>query len=707
MKKEGWKYIGLVILVLMLFGWGMMSVRPFIWLYATSEELTGEISVNGKKYTFEGDQALTINNIRKIEGFAIGPDGSKIFFDEEGANVEVDELGYLMGSAYGDEFGLIEFDYAKDKIVKIDEEGKFGGVVSAENGVLMQFSGYTDWRPFVVSEIKTVNEVVANVDSKTKLDAEILGLGGRKLEDIQLKYVSNNENVVVDEDGYIQVNEKGLYKDAVTVMAGDKEKAVTLQALVNIKLASVAPNIVTKGQSHSIKFAIDPKEAVKVDYDPNPIVGVKLTRGVSDTVNCGNVTDRNVADGTMTASCDFSNSGSGTWDVVLLMQEGEFVYLAQMNVVDPDKALNVSLVARLFQDGSPCNSTTISEDPNLGCNRVEYDLILDRPSYLKDKTLTTGNYVFEWKGQGPSNVCSQATIKKIVNDQEVTLPMIDVIHSAENKTGYDFANRDKIEGMFVIEKYKGNLPQGCDLVVTVKLTNLDYEGLKLNGEAQSRVNVKQAKQVFIKGDVLVQEGDLIIQRAHETTGLYTMTASGNVDVTGADAGSSGGYNINQEMAYDKLVTQIKENIRKLIIERSLTNIPDLSTFVEYQLNKYTSGDKEKSPEGRILYNADPIGDLILDNDPVINVCAPTTLVVEGRDVVIKKNIIMNPGVGDTCVEKGNFGLIVLDGNIYFDGEVENVEGFYFTTGTIYTGESSKGFKLTGVAVAHDYVLQRF
>jgi hypothetical protein len=611
---------------------------------------------------------------------------------------------------------LIEFSVAKNKIVQIDKDGKLSGSVANDTGKTFSFTGTTAWRPEEIGEVKIEDKLQLNTDEKRRLDAVVMSKSGHDLYDVQLQWSSGQENVQVDEYGYVMASNAGNFDDALKLKVGDEEKAITLQVVQNIKLSDaitspVTPNLVQTGVTKEITIFLEPEEAVLESASPK-INSIKFKRG-SDEIACGNnISSRNSADGTIKATCDFSNKGAGDWNLELVMGEGgHYEYLSVLRVINPENALNVSSKVDIFdQDNKPCaagadgSSTTVNPDK---CNKIVYNVVIDKPSYLVGKDISSGKYAVELRGQCPcvqtDQTCQNA--QSFTADDYLSTGISGDLSSTCLKDLNDSTGKSVVCKVFTIDKYKGGLPQGCDIVAKIKLENLSFEGgLVISDDVDVRVGVGFPKQVKLEGDVAVEGGNIDIESTDENAKSYSMVAEGSIKLQTDAKNQITGYQINDELNFKEIVTRLKNNIGKLIIERGKLEIQ--SSGIVHELTTFDEADMQKYPEGILYYDGNEIGDYVISLGSDIGVCGPKTLIVEGRDVVIKNNIVLQSD-NNICKKNGNFGLIVLDGNIKFDGDVKDASGFYFTTGTIYTGESREPFTLKGVAVANNFVLQRY
>ncbi|MBU0648294.1 hypothetical protein KJ855_03895, partial [Patescibacteria group bacterium] len=679
-------------------------VKPFPGLRANESYIEGKLLIDQKEYLFTGENKLTIDNIDHVLGLAVASDGSQVFFDKEGAGVEIDELGYWEGLIFSDEVGLVEVGLNKDAVVRIDLSGKLEGNFKSKNKEI-SFEGQSDWRPFELAEIKTDQNVKLMLGSKTKLDVQVIGLAGRKLDDVQIVYESNNTNVVVDEYGYLEIGAEGNYREAVTVRVGDSEKKVSIQAVSGITRVDLSPSLLVIPFAGDIEVSFVPAEVV-FGIDSSNFVSATFVRGTQLDVQCGGF--RKLPGGQFfLTSCNFpSDEYAGVWNLELKLQEGTYAFPSVLTVLKQENAINVSLVANVSNDGGDSSGDNIlsEEPPGDQFRNIEYMVLIDWPSVLFGDGGISGNVdmnvIVNFSSEGVDIAGQAGSCDSIVVPSGLNLNFSDEEVRPENAE-FDLGT----------VRHDGGIIAGCDFVakadVTFDITLPSGEPLNnaVKGAAEVRTGMAARKMVSLEGDVVVQEGDLQIRRLDEDQNLYLLVAGDTVNVSGRDQGNVEGYELGEASTYEILIGVLREKVDKLIIERGFRyNSEDESV-----LETFTEDDIAKNPEGRILYNSD-LGIMELfdrSGSDTLRVCAPTTLVIKGRDVIIKDNIKMAPDNDTTCVERGNFGLIVFDGDIYIDGAVNSVEGFYFTTGTIHTGLSHEKFSLKGVAFAHDYVLQRF
>ncbi|MFA4930411.1 MAG: hypothetical protein WC570_00915 [Patescibacteria group bacterium] len=690
MKKEGWKYIVALASLVVMFVGGLFLVRPFPWLLAQEVKLEGQVTVNDQNYDFTGERALVIDNIRHIRGFAQSESGGKIFFDTSGAEVKVDQLGYWYGNLMTEEYGLIELGLELNRKVQIGETGQLNGSFVIDDNKF-SWQGQTSWQPYELAEIQVAETMKVDVGSKSMIDPKILGLGGRDLYDAQVVFESKNDQVTVDEYGYVEVKKEGTYKNVVVVTVGGEQKAITLQATERVTDVTVTPKVVVRDTNPSLTIEVEPASLV------GEVKAVALVKGVDELIACLpkpiNISVINTATGTIEVNCNLAGEGTGSWNLVLQMESGEeYVFTDKLNILDSENPLNLTMITKVEKPNSEGTGYVDSEGMTvLTGYRVSYKVLVDLPSFLEESEINGGEYTVIFNGRGPSTRC--ATDKK-------TDPILlkgNFVPNADNEVDL---------GSVV---YTGTMPQGCDLVAKLSLSDVKFDnGLAgIGGTAEASNAIKSAKQVLLRGDVLVQEGDLKVEALHESSNMFTLVAGDNVDVSvGATGeGNVSDYDVSGDAQFDQVLSQIEENIRKLVIERAVPSSGALDD-IENELKIFTAEQKSKNPEGRIIYNNDPVGPLLLGEGGDTWVCGPVTLVIEGRDVVVQNNIVKAP-MQYPCSEEGNFGLIVIGGDIKFSGDVTQVEGYYFTTGTLYTGESHNKFTLRGVSIAHDYVLQRY
>ena len=726
MLKEGWRFGLGIAATILLFMCGVMIVRPFPWLMAREAKMEGKIMLNNQEYNFTGENYLKIDDLRSISGKAVAWDGNKIYFDKEGAEVKVDELGYLYGRVFSDIYGLIDIGPSQDRVLNIGKNGDLSGSFIYQD---MDFSweGNSSWHPYELAELKVPSKVDLTVGSQKKIDVSVLALGGKKLSDVQLVWEANNSALTVDEYGYVSADREGYFPEALTVQAGQEVKAITLQADIRIDKIILKPSVVTVSTDTDLELVFTPDNVVNQIIEKissgqlnSNNIKVSLVRGGEDRVDCST----SLRDRKMFARCIFAKeTDAGSWNLEFSIEDNKFVYPAALSVIKKDNAVNMTINATLV--GSDCANNT-DQTLNIeegGCKTIDYKVIFDWPSGMWGSNVN-GVVKVNFAGEGV-NISGQS-VCSIEGIPDATSPTtISQSFSFSDISGADDKSIKELNGSLTDNNYvevkAANLQGGCDFVAkaTVEFNvensqqGLNLQGLKADSEV--RIPVGGRKRLTIKGDILVEEGDLQVKRLEEDQNLYLLVASDKVNATSEQGGVSG-YELDEDTRYSQIVAKIKDKVDKLVTERGLSlnsNNPD-------DLEVFTLDDKQKSPEGRILYNDwSSTGDFILENTggSELNICAPTTLVVYGRDVYIKDNIIMS-NVADNvtsgyCVAGGNFGLIVFDGDIYFAGDenssgpVNTVEGFYFTTGTIHTGVSHEKFVLRGVAFAHDYVLARY
>lgn len=701
MKKEGWKFVVALVSITLMFVVGIVLVRPFPWLEAQELKLEGEIIVDGASYSFLGDDALVIDNIRQIKGVASNSTGGKIFFNAQGAEVKVDQLGYLYGDMVLDGYGLIELGTDYDREVLIDQMGNMSGKFKVD-GMSIEFVGETKWRPYELAEIQVASTMKVDVGSKSMIDPTILGLGGRGLYDVQIVYKSNNDNVTVDEYGYVEVSREGTFRNAVIVSVGDEKKAITLQAVERVTDVTVSPNVVVKDTDPILTISVDPASQVE------GVIGVALVKGSDDRVLCSLI-DKDTGAGTVSANCNLAGNAVGGWNVVLQMGSfEEYVFLSKLNILDDENPLNLTLVTDVYELNNEGTGYVDKDSMTVKSgDQIKYYVLVDLPSFLEDTDINGGEFFVDFVGRGPS------PSRCVLYSGDVTPGVLRGTFAPDADGRLDLGD--------VV--YTGNMPQGCDLVANLSLNNVQFDnGLTgIGGTAEASNGIKSAKQVLLRGDVLVQEGNLEVEQLHDSANMFTLVAGDDVDTNITGEGNVSDYGLSTDAQFEQVLSQIQDNIQKLVIERAQSN-QDLID-IEEELKTFYSSEKAKNPEGRIIYNGSAgIGPVILGSglavDENIEVCGPVTLVVEGRDVEITRDIVKANVDGFNCVDEGNFGLIVIDGDIKFaggdidhlpsePGPVENVMGYYFTTGTMYTGESHAKFTLSGVSIAHDYVLQRY
>lgn len=714
---KGGKFYLALLLVMVLTVIGLLKIKPIPWLVASEAQISGSVKVGEKEFVLE---QVIVNNARKIQGFAMATDGGKIFFSDQEADTSLDQLGYLKGRMFGEEIGWIDFGVNKKTVLRIDDSGILSGTVVSSLGKDVVFNAKTSWRPFTLAEIQTPKVVQANVGSKTKIDYKILGLGGRDLQDVQLKWSSSNPNVKIDEDGYVEVDTAGDFDDVIVLSVGDQQKAITLEAQTHINTLTLIPDLAVAGDGTNSK-----KVSFKVTANPvtSLFPGDSVVALVREDANKDhkNRTDCIVKD-TQTIECDLKDVSAGSWNLAMQLhraQPEEYVFASVLYVVSSSSGFNFTMLSTVDSDDQHTVHTG---------NPVNYSAIVDWPGYLSDKKekYYVSNYVVNSSLEGVGIVDNSCNGKIDTDGRDTWHQTPRILEKDFDLSVFDLTT-NQINLNFLPIIYSSTLPVGCDLLAKVKLTltftsrepeagNFTFD---ITGSSEVRNPIDARKQLSVEGDILVEQGDLQIQRMNkDKPNFYLLTAKD--EVTGTDTNSQlSNYEIatGQNATYDEVIKSIKEKINKLVIERGeYFNLNNTS-----ELGQFTKNEIRTKPEGRILYNQDDVGPVKLGD---IEVCGPTTLVVQGRDVEVNGNITMkknqfNPDVdsgSDTdplCDANGSFGLIVLDGNIKFAGDqpplpaVTDVNGFYFTTGTIFTGISHKKFTLSGVAVAHDYALQRY
>ncbi len=696
MKSEGWKYFLLGLGLITLLVLGVVVVRPVSWLEASQYNLTGFLELGSERYEFNGENALVINNLRQIEGNAISSGNKSVSFNTDGAEVKLDQLGYLQGNLVLEDGSIISLDNKGVKIV----EGFLDGDFASQFG-LVKLSGETKWRPYQISEIKVNDQIKLEVNKKTRIDAEVLALGGKKLTDVGTQWISNDSRLVVDENGYVTALESGDFSNGIVLKIADREEAISLQATETIKLSTaknppVVPNLVEQNSTKKITVYIEPVDRIA---DVN---GFRFIRGNSEVI-CSGFTKG--GDGSISASgCNFAGVGAGDWNLELTTTDGEYVFLSELRVVNSENALNVVVNTKLFNSDTQTECAVSQQQTTLydNCDQVRYTVSIDEPSYLIDRNVSSGDIrmVFKIDGKAPCQA------KK--NDFSLVGAKYDdttkEFKSALTITDGKIVNPE-INLVFISTFY-----QGCDLAADIYLENMNFDGLVLYASSKARVGIGYPKQVELSGDVVVEQGNIDIESTSDDAKSFSLVAQDSIKLVNDQQNQLVGYEISSKANFADIVARLKENLNKLIIERGVLNIN--STDIGDNLKKFTNDSRAKYPEGRIIYDGNEVGDYILQDrggTDVLNVCGPVTLVVEGRDVYINDDIKMSEvsaGVGG-CAQKGNFGLIVLDGNIYVDPAVTDINGYYFTTGTFYTGANDQQFVLTGVAVANNFVLQRY
>lgn len=736
MKKEGWKLGLALVAVAALFVAGSIIVRPFPWLKANEYNIIGSLKVAGKDFVFSDDNPLVIDNVRLIKGYALANDGSKIYFDGQGgAEMEIDQIGFLHGRLYSSDLGIIDIGLNNNRIAKIDLAGNLSADFLLDNGKNILLSGKTSWRPYELNKVSVPEKLDLGVNSTVRIDPVVLGLAGRDLYDVQTKWSSSDENISVDEYGYVTAKKPGVYEGAVIFQVGETKKAITLAATQGIDKISIKPSVV-----------LAPSGAQNFDLTFDPVIKGEEIRGASGITITGtfvNSANKRVTCGSYDKNfnqlkdCIFAQAeDAGVWNLEFVIdeggQQGKYVFPSVLTVVKKDSALNMSLLANVYNgktttaeaDINPENIIKLEPESAGGpwYKYLRYKAVINWPGYLLPKDaqkgkIDSGVLNISFKGQGVSvsgadscnvsdGIPSSFSVAVVSQDIAADSLMIDIPELVS----------DAVE-------MNALLVQGCDFVATLDATfnvtlpdGTVMSGIK--GGAEVRTAVAGRKRVSITGDVLVEQGDLQIKRLDEDQNLYLLVASEDVKASGGQGtvGSVSDYQLGEDSTYNKMINTLRDKVNKLVIERGVQPAFDpSSTGSVGVLQSFTLEQKQKNPEGRILVANAAGGEVRINNFDVggLQICAPTTLVVYGRDVVIEDDIIMNTGGNSTCVERGNFGLIVFDGNISFAGDngpngaVEKVEGFYFTTGTISTGASHKKFSLQGVAFAHDYILERF
>lgn len=753
MSKEGSKYIFLLITAVIIIG-GALIVQPFPWLRAGEREISGQIDAGEEVYYFSGESALVVSDLREVQGAAIAVD-DVIYFDEEGAEVFIDQLGYWYGRAYSKKLGWIEFGVSQDKVVKL-VSGQLDGVVAAENETILKFSGKSNWDEFDLAEIQVSDQLVMAVNSKRLIDPKILGYGQRNLYDVQIKWSTRDSSISVDQYGYVTATKRGVFENAVVMQVGDEEKAITLQVIPTNQIDKYEPRVVTTDRG-----SVDIEVTFEADVDE--VTGFRLVKGAGESKACSligateNVTEIN-------ANCNFTDEDTGFWNIAIDFDGIEQVYTDSINVLGTQNTLNVTATSAVtfedaygFEQDSPDRSVFTD-------NEIAYDLTITFPSFI------VGNGYRVAPGADSADLDINV---KGVGRTDVCLPEADDppewcdglgVYTADNRNfcGPDVAytelpgtvdlddpfNRGEIDdalsdtpGRVTFEDalrltYDDNRPQGCDFIAELTVTiDLD-NGVKLQGTAPVSNPIRKQKQVYLESDVFVETGGIEIRQINPDQSLYTLTAGDEIKIgTDGDQLTNGqdelrgvlqDYETSEDALFDLVIASIRGRVKELVAERgaSAVDIPSFSSLATTgsKISVFTSTDRSLMPEGRIwYYNENVSGNVRIgdtSDDPIL-VCAPTTLIVEGRDVEIMNNVHHAPYSGDDgsllvtedtfsqCVSNGKFGLIVLDGDIYIDGDVTELEGFYFTTGTLYTGTSGNRFRMSGVAIAHDFVLQRY
>jgi|GEM_PF-2923110 len=742
MSKEGSKYIFLLISVAIIVC-GALIIQPFPWLRAGEREISGQIDAGDKLYEFSGDMALIISDLREVQGVAVAAD-DVIYFDQEGAEVYIDQLGYWYGQAYSAKLGWIEFDVQQDKIVKL-VNGQLDGMVAAEDGTILKFTGESNWDEFDLAEIQVSDEMVMAVNSKRLIDPKILGYGQRNLYDVQIKWSTRDSSISVDEYGYVTATKKGVFKDAVVMRVGDEEKAITLQVIPTNQIDSYEPRVVTTDRGSVVIRVVFEAEVDKV-------TGFRLVKGASESKVCTlsgateNVTEIN-------ANCNFGDEDTGFWNIAIDFDGSEQVYTDSINVLGTQNTLNVTATSAVtfedafgFEQDAPDRSVFTD-------NEIAYDLTITFPSFIVGNgySASDADLDINVKGVGRTDVCLPEADDPPEWCDGLGVYAPDNVSFCGPEVAYtelpgtvnldNAANRDDINtalsdtpGRVTFEDalrltYDDIRPQGCDFIVELTVTiDLD-NGVKLQGTATVSNPIRKQKQVYLESDVFVETGGIEIRQINPDQSLYTLTAGDEIRI-GADGeryvtgqeelrGVLEEYETSEDALFDLVIASIRGRVNELVAERgALEDIPSFASLAsEYSdITRFGPDDRAKMPEGRIWYYNEGAGEVQIGgggDDPII-VCAPTTLIVEGRDVVIQNDVFHAPHgdinvneVSGPCVSNGKFGLIVLDGDIYVDGEVTELEGFYFTTGTLYTGISANRFVMRGVAIAHDFVLQRY
>ncbi len=739
MKKEGWKLGLALVAVVTLFVAGSIIVRPFPWLKAYEYNIVGQLEIDGKAYAFDQNNPLIIDNVRSIQGVAVATDGSKVYFDSQGgAEVKADQLGYLEGMLFSSDKGIIEFGLQKNRLAKIDMAGDLSGDFLLDDGTKVVLAGKTSWRPYELNKVSLPEEVKLGVNSSTRLDPVILGLGGRNLYDVQTRWVSNDKNVQVDEYGYVTVSEPGDYQDAVVLQVGEEKRAVTLAVTQGIDKILVKPSVVlAPAEAQDFDLSIEPASMRdQLRTASGVTIEGKFINSANKEVSCSSF-DKNSM---QLKGCIFAVAeDAGSWNLEFTVdeggQQGKYVFPGVLTVIKKDNALNISMLANVYNNATTTAEADINpdniikleaEDDGSWYRYLRYKAIVTWPSFLLPTSdgqarIESGilNVTFFGKGVGVGLLGVDKCNVTEGLPAAFSMPVSNIQISGESTT-FDIP----LTGNEAFEM-KANLVQGCDLVadLTGNFNIVLSDGTRMDGikgDAEVRTAIAGRKRVSITGDVIVEEGDLQIKRLEEDQNLYLLVASEEVKASGGQGenGSVSDYQLNGDSTYTKMISTLRDKVDKLIIERG-TPIDIANNTAPLQ--QFLLGDKQKNPEGRIFVNNNATGTIYLKNRDgnSLNICAPTTLVVYGRDVVIEDDIVMNNANDSTCVERGNFGLIVFDGDIHIRGDeadsegnnagdpVNAVEGFYFTTGTMYTGASHQKFALNGVAFAHDYVLERY
>lgn len=719
MKSEGWKLSLALAAVAALFLAGSFIVRPFPWLKAYEYSITGNINIAGKNYFFSKDNPLIIDNVRVIKGFAVAEDGTKVYFDNQGgAEVKADQIGYLEGIIYSPENGILEIGLLKNRLAKIDSAGNLSGDFLLDDGKQVVLAGKTSWRSYELNKISLPDKIDLGINASSRLDPVILGLGGRDLYDVQTRWLSNDNNVSVDEYGYVTARKPGLYQDVIILQVGEEKKAVSLQATQGIDKIAVKPSVVVApsgAQTFDLTFDPASKGEEIRGLGSSVTVTGEFVNSSGKKVTCGSY-DKEFK---QLKGCIFAVAeDAGLWNLEFTIdegggQKGKYVFPGVLTVVKKDSAISMSLLANVYNDltaGNVNPDNIIAQEDDY--KFIEYKLVVNWPSYIVKDSKVNGSLTMSFKGSGVdvagANMCQidfSKTPAPVIPGQSMTYTFSNHVVQAENET-FTFSPRVTMNAV---------IPQGCDFVASLPGVadglNITFpDGATMNGvkgNAEVRTAVEGRKRVSVTGDVIVEEGDLQIKRLDEDQNLYLLVASEGVSASGGqgEGGSVSDYQLSQDSTYNKMISTLRDKVNKLVIERGTT--VDLNDVNE--LEKFLLIDKQKNPEGRILVANNASGEVILNNNIPgdLMICAPTTLVVYGRNVKVQDNIRMQSDNDSTCVERGNFGLIVFDGDIIFDGSVDEVEGFYFTTGTIHTGLSHEKFALKGVAFAHDYVLERY
>lgn len=730
-NKEGIRYIAFGLAVLLLLAVGIWKVRPFPWLNAREARIEGEMTINGKTFEFEGAKSLLVDNSRTVRGVATALDGAVVFFDALGAGVTLDEIGCLKGSVALADQSMLELSKPGQCDFVVGDDGRLQGEIYLEDTRKITINATTDWKPYELSEIQVDQTLKVEKGETQQIDAKVMALGGRELSDATVIYKSNNENVKVDEYGYVEVSGVGEYKNAVTLQAGGRERAVTILAVQEkVGLKSLSPEVVLANDQPYNFIATFNNELGNFEIE-----SIRFFKGVGtgdDEVNCTG--DKNNID-TVAINCFFAKNKVGTWNLEIVTKDrGTFAFASKLVALNPEASLSLAMTSKVVMPGDFTDAGAQSQPGNY-CG-FDPNNITDpmKECISKDQTVFKEDRIYLYPSLMWPSFFAKGNTYEIGS---VSYPKIEAVIDGENKdkcsgnldldksnilgsisVGQYNANlEDPTKSLFSIGyvKYNSDFPSGCVLVLRVEAEIVmkkigSSDTLKLIGETQTRSNIRTRKHVLLEGDVMVQTGDISVKKINPAKSMYSLSASENIDISqDADTritdGNQKNFGINElyetddgtDAYFSNVVDKMREKVSKLLVERGQEiSYSDLNS----KLTSFSTSDFSLSPEGWILSLKNYPSDVTINTT---NICGPKTLVVQGHDVYIKGNIANV----SSCAEKGNFGLIVLDGSIYVDPAVTDISGFYFTTGTFYTGESHLKFTLKGAAVAHNFVLQRY